>query len=274
MATATSTTKKKKTSTSSSTGAKKTKSSTRMTTREKMIQRKKDLEKRGQGGGIIFPKEGVTRLRIKSQGDDKELGMEIITFYLGGDFGGITSPASFDEECPLMEKYLELKESKDDDDKELAGRLAPRRRYIVGGIGYKDDKGKEVDPDRVDKAFQVPRSVYNDIIDLYLDEDEWGDMTDDQEGYDIKIIRSGSGKNDTNYSVMPCAKKPLDKKYRGEVDLEKIVRNQVKSYEELEEILEKWLNEDHDEEEEKPKKKKVVKKSSKGKNGKTKGRDI
>ena len=49
----------------------------------------------------------------------------------------------------------------------------------------------------------------------------------------------------------------MDKKYQGTVDLEGIVRSQIKSYDELEELLAKFLNEDHggDDEDDKPKKK-------------------
>lgn len=227
------------------------------TTREKMLERKKKLENKGKGGGLIFPKEGTLRFRIKSPGDDQEIAIEVVQFYLGPEYGGVISPATFDEPCPFMEKYRELKESDDEDDKELAKKLVPKTRYIIGGIGYKDGKGKEVDPDMVNKGLLIPSSVYQDITDLYLDEDEWGDMTDDIEGYDIKITRSGKGKNDTKYTVSPCPKSKLDKTYRGTIDLESIVRNNIPSYDELEKRLKKFLNEgDSDEEEEAPKKKK------------------
>lgn len=234
-------------------------------TREKMLARKKQLESKGNGGGFIYPKEGTLRMRIKSPGDDQELGMELITFYLGGDMGSIISPATFDEPCPFMEKYKELKESSDDTDKELAKeKFIPRRRYVIGGVIYTDEKGKNLDYEGKDKAVQIPRSVYQDIIDLYLDEDEAGDMTDPVNGYDIKIIRTGSGKMDTTYSARACKPTKLDPKYRGNIDLEGMVRAQVKSYDELQEILAKYLNESSDEEEddevvEKPKKKKKKK---------------
>ena len=188
-------------------------------------------------------------MRIKSPGDDQELGIEIIQFYLGGNLGGVISPATFDEPCPFMEKYQELKNSKDEDDKELAKNLVPRRRYVIGGIIYSDEKGSKVDYEGKDKGVLVPRSVYQDIIDLYLDEDEAGDMTDPKTGYDIKVIRSGSGKLDTTYSARACKPTKLDKKYQGTVDLEGIVRSQIKSYDELEEMLAKFLNEDHGDDE-------------------------
>lgn len=232
------------------------KKSTGSSTREKMLARKKKLEEKGSGNGLIFPKEGTLRMRIKSPGDDQELGMEVIQFYIPG-VGGVISPATFDEPCPFMEKYEELKQSKDEDDKELAKRLIPRRRYVIGGIIYKDDKGTGVDYEGQNRGVLIAGAVYQDIIDLYLDEDEAGDMTDPVTGYDIKITRSGSGKFDTTYSVRQCKPSKLDKKYRSDLDLEKIVRDQIKPYDELEEELNKFLNEaPNDEEDDAPKKNK------------------
>ena len=244
------------------------KKSTGSSTREKMLARKKKLEEKGSGNGLIFPKEGTLRMRIKSPGDDQELGMEVVQFYIPG-VGGVISPATFDEPCPFMEKYEELKQSKDEDDKELAKRLIPRRRYVIGGIIYKDDKGNGVDYEGQNRGVLIAGAVYQDIIDLYLDEDEAGDMTDPVTGYDIKITRSGSGKFDTTYSVRQCKPSKLDKKYRSELDLEKIVRDQIKPYDELEEELNKFLNEapadDDDDDAPKKKKKSSVDKAKKKK---------
>lgn len=254
------------------TDKKKKLSTSGMSTKEKMLARKKKLESKGSGSGLIFPKEGSLRVRIKSPGDDQELGMEIVQFYIQG-VGGVISPATFDEPCPFMDKYQELKQSKDDDDKELAKQLIPRRRYVIGGLVYKDDQGKEIDYEGKDKGILIPASIYQDIIDLYLDEDEAGDMTDPIDGYDIKITRSGSGKFDTTYSVRQCKNTKLDKKYIGNVDLESIVRSQIKSYDELEETLNNFLNNpSEDEEEEKPSKE--AKKKDKSKKKKKYSSDI
>lgn len=92
----------------------------------KTFGQKKELEKKGSGGGMIYPKEGTIRFRIKDPGEDCELAIEIIQFYLGPKLGGVISPATFNEDCPFMEKYLELKESKDEDDKLLAKKLVPK----------------------------------------------------------------------------------------------------------------------------------------------------
>ena len=233
-----------------------------MTTREKMLERKKKLTEKTSKGSLIFPKEGTMRVRLLSQGPDKELGVEVIQFY-SQKTGGIISPASFGDPCPFMEKFKELKNSSNEDDQELAKLLTPRRRYVIGGTIYKDEKGKEIDEDRIGKPILIPSSVYQDIIDLYLDEDDWGDMTDPESGYDIKITRSGKGKMDTTYSVTACPKgKNPKSKFLPTLDLEEILKNEIPSYDELEEKLSDFLNgsdeePEDDDAEERPKKKKV-----------------
>ena len=53
----------------------KDKNFTGSTTREKMLARKKKMAEKNSSGSIIFPKEGTMRVRLLSQGDDKELGL-------------------------------------------------------------------------------------------------------------------------------------------------------------------------------------------------------
>lgn len=246
-------------------------SSSGMTTKEKMLARKKALEAKGNNSGFIFCKEGVTRIRIKSPGEDEELGIELIQFYLGDKIGSIISPQTFDEPCPIMEKYLELKDSDDDDDKELAKKIVPKRRYVVGGLVYEDEKGKKIGYEGKDRVIILTRQVYQDIVNLYLDEDEAGDMTDPKTGYDIKVTRTGKGQFDTNYSVQNCKPTKLDSKYTGTVNLEKMVRAQIKDYDELEKILKSYLNDsDYDEEDDEPKAKKKKKVSKDDKSSKLK----
>lgn len=240
-----------------------------MTTREKMLARKKKMAEKGSGSGFIFPKNGTTRVRLLSPGPTEELGIEIVRFYIGDH--SIYSPATFDEPCPFMEKYQELKNSKDEDDKKLAKKLVPSRRYVVAGLIFKDDKGKELDYDEKPRGIMIPASVYQDIVELYLDEDEAGDMTDPKNGYDIKIERSGTGQYDTSYSVRNCKPTKLDKKLLKQVDLEEIVKSQIKSYDELEEELNNFLNSSpEDDDDDAPKKSKKKDKKSKDKKDKDK----
>ena len=144
---------------------------------------------------------------------------------------------------------------------------------------YKDEKGKEVDEQNIDKPMLIPKQAYQDIIDLYLDEDEWGDMTSIKNGYDLKLTRSGKGQMDTTYTISPCQKKPLDKKYAKPVNLEEMVRKHILPYDELEDKLNEFLcggvDDDDDDEDDTPKKKKKsLKDKDKKKKKKAKGLDI
>ena len=110
-----------------------------------------------------------------------------------------------------------------------------------------------------------------DIVELYLDEDEAGDMTDPKNGYDIKIERTGTGQYDTSYSVRNCKPTKMDKKLLKVVDLQEIVKSQIKSYDELEEELDNFLNNasaDDDDDDEPKKKKSKDKKDKKSKDKK------
>lgn len=58
-------------------------------------------------------------MRIKSPGDDQELGIELIQFYLNKDLGGVISPATLMNHAHLW-KVPRTENSKDPDDQELA----------------------------------------------------------------------------------------------------------------------------------------------------------
>ena len=140
--------------------------------RKKLQKRQKDLSAKG---GSKFPfmnfKEGTTRIRLLPIPEDSEFGVEVTYFFPNTDIGSVISPATFGEPCALMEAYERLKKSSDPDDKEAAKLVAPKRRYFVYGYKYKDEKGKEVDMEVGAKLILLTNGVYQEIIDLYLDED-------------------------------------------------------------------------------------------------------
>lgn len=229
------------------------------TLKERLEKKRQELSERGNKGNVIFVKEGTLRVRILPVGPDKDFIKEVTHFYLGADLKSVYSPSTFDEPCALLEAYQEFKNSKDEDDKDLAKKLVPKKAYFAAVVVYNDDKGKSINEEDSGKLIKITGGVYQDIIDLYLDEDEAGDMTDPVEGYDIKIKRTGKGQFDTEYSVMPCKPTKLDKKYAKVVDLDKLAKAEISSYEETEEKLEAFLgiskNDDGDDDD-KPKKKK------------------
>jgi hypothetical protein len=224
----------------------------KLTLKERLLQKKKELKDRSSNkkSNLIFIKEGTLRVRVKPTGEDEDFAIEVITFFLGKGHVGFISPSTFNEPCAVMEAYDRLKASKDEDNKLLAKKLSPKTKYLIPVVVYKDEKGKEVDEENSEGKFvQITSGMYNDIIDFFLDEDDWGDFTDVENGYDLKLTRSGSGKMDTEYSVTPCKNTPTPKKYRKVIDLEEEVRKLLPTYEETEDAINGYLNTSPDDDE-------------------------
>lgn len=236
--------------------------------KERLAEKRKKLAQKGGSDKLIFLKEGTLRVRILNVGAEKDFSMEVTTFYLGPEIKGVFSPSTFGQPCAIMEKYQELKESKKKADKDLAKLLVPKKKSMIPVAAYKDNAGKELDTESIGKLIPISNGLCGQIIDYYLDEEEWGDFMDPENGYDFKLIRSGSGKFDTEYSAKPCKPTPAPKAIAKKVfDLEELVRGIMPTYEETEEKLIEFLSGNptsdiDDEEDERPKKSKKSRKSN------------
>lgn len=222
--------------------------------RKKLLQRKEDIKK-GSGGDLIIFKEGTTRFRVLPCGEDSDFAQEVVQFYLGKELGGIISPATFGEPCAIMERYNELK-SGDEDEQELAKTFRPRRRFFAPAVKYNDEKGKELD--LTPRLAILTNEMYDTLIDMMLDEEK-GDFTDKDEGYDLKVKREGTGQFDTSYKVFDTKPTKLaDKELRKKLfNPEDMVREMLPTYEQTEEKINRFLGiSSDDDEDEKPKKKK------------------
>jgi len=235
--------------------------------KERLKKKKAELKAKGNIGDIVFLKDGdERRIRILNMGKENEFIKEVNQFYLGGDIKGVISPQSFGEPCAINEAYEELKNSDEEDNRELANKFSPRVRYLAYCVFYKDKAGKELDENLSPKFVLLTSGMYQKIIEYYLDEDEWGDMTDPEEGYDLKLSRTGTGKTDTEYSVSPCKNTRAPKKFRKkEYDLDEEVHKIMPTYEETEMFRDQFLGleKEEDDGEKKPKKKKKLKKKIK-----------
>lgn len=211
--------------------------------KKKLEKRKKDIASNNGGGFKYFTfKEGKTRIRLLPVPSEMEFGVEATFFFPNQTLGSMISPATFGEPCALMEAYERLKNSKDEDDKASAKLVQPKKRYFVMACKFKDEKGTQVDMETGAKLAMLTGQAYQDLIDLYLDEDEAGDMTDPINGYDVKISRTGSGQFDTEYSVLKCknTKRPIQfkgKTFNPQEEVKKICA----TYEETQDFCEKIL---------------------------------
>lgn len=235
--------------------------------KDRLQKKKKELHEKGGKRGIVFLKEGTLRVRILPVGADNDFAYEIVSFYLGGEIQGVYSPATVGKPCAIMEKYEALSKSKKPGDKELAKLLIPKKKYVIPCVIYADTKGEKVDKEKTGKTgklVQLTSGLYEAIIDLYLDEDDWGDMTHPTEGYDLKLIRTGTGKFDTEYNATACKNSKTPKEFRSEVNLEEMVAQILPSYEETQEVLQQFLeNIPEDEDDDKKDKKRDKKKKDK-----------
>jgi len=227
---------------------------------EKLAKRRQEIKDRSTGGSVVFIKEGTLRIRILPAPDEVDWAVETTGFYLGPEVKGVFSADTLGEDCPVLEKYHELRDSSKPGDKEIAKTLTPRTKYLVAALVYEDEKGKEIDTKRSGKLVQIPTGVYNTMIDNFLDP-EMGDFTDPDTGYDFKIKRTGKGKQDTEYTLLPMRPSAIPKDYRKEVDPLDIFKESVAlSYDEAESKLAQFLvgstDEDEDEQPKAPKRRK------------------
>ena len=237
--------------------------------RKKLEDRKQKIKSKQNGMGYLVIKEGTMRVRALPVKADQEPGYEISHFFLGGDMGSIISPASVGKKCAFMEFYTENIKSKDKTKKNIASKIAPKSRFMMAVAKYADTKGKELDDRDSKKLVLMTPGLYQEAIDLFLDSDEWGDFTDPEDGYDLKLTRTGTGQFDTEYHATPCSKTRLHKSLRGKtVDTEAMIKEIIPSYEETKEKLEEYLagySETEDDDDDKPSKKSFGKKKLKKK---------
>lgn len=232
---------------------------------DRLKKKKQDLKNRSQGFLWFVVKEGTTRMRPLPVGEEVDWAVEVTFFFLGKEAGGIISPATFGEKCPIMAKYNKMSKSSDVDDRDFAKKFKPSTKWFVPHIRFKDEKGKEVDEENGAKGALLARSQYQDLLDFYLD-DEQGDFTDPKKGYDLKYKREGKGRMDTEYTVVPCKPTPLPKKYAKQTyDPIEMAKKCILPYDVLKEKLEQFMGGSHDEDDAP-----TSKKSSKNKDKKKK----
>lgn len=210
--------------------------------KERLAKKRKELETRGGNYKFFRVVEGTTRYRNVPVGAEKDWALEATVFFLGPKVGYVVSPITFGEKCALMKAYNELSSSKDEDDKKFAKNLKPGKKYFTGTYRYKDEKGKEIDIESGVKPLMLAGGQYQDMIDLFLDE-EAGDFTDREEGYDLKHKRTGKTQKDTEYSILACKPTRAYKKFTKEdYDLEGAIRAITPSYKETKDMLEEFMN--------------------------------
>jgi len=165
-------------------------------------------------------------------------------FYYGiGNSPGLLAPHQFGKPDPVQELINKLREDGTKESLELAKKLYPKMRcYAPVIVRGEEDKGV--------RLWAFSKTVYQSLLNIMLDED-YGDITDALEGRDIRVaISKVPGKSYSDTKVTPRAKTSKlsedSKKFQEWTsnipDLDELYS--CKSYEELEKIVNDWLNGD------------------------------
>lgn len=151
------------------------------------------------------------------------------------DNGTVPCPRQFNRECPICEEGETLYNSGVESQISVAKELRPREAFYYNVVVFSTQDGK-VSPKNGVVVMKSGVKVYRQLKDLDNDEaGGWGDMTNVNTGFDVRITRSGEGKNDTEYRVqgVPFKSGPValkDSLAQHGVDLDSLVLVNLNEY--------------------------------------------
>lgn len=99
--------------------------------------------------------------------------------------------------CPVCDYVDELLQSGRREDAFIARDIMARERFIVNIVDVEDPKAGV-------QVWEMGKGLFNDVLLLFLDE-EYGDLDNLDSGRHIIVKRTGEGKLDTRYNVVPSS---------------------------------------------------------------------
>ena len=168
-------------------------------------------------------------------------------YYNIGNNPGLLTPNQFGNPDPVQELITKLREEGSKESYELAKKLYPKMRsYAPVIVRGEEDKGV--------RLWSFGKTVYQSLLNIMLDED-YGDITDPVEGRDVKVnCTKAPGRQWAMTEVRPRGKatalspdKDTTKQWLSSLpNLDELYT--CKTYDELEKIVNDWLNGDNDSE--------------------------
>jgi hypothetical protein len=199
------------------------------------------------------PKPGKYQIRIVPSKFDKSNPFREVYFHYGFSKGPILALTNWNEKDPIADFAKNLRKSSDKEDWQLAKKIEPKLRYFVPVLV----RGEEAQGVRL---WEFGKLIYEQLLGIAADED-YGDFTDITDGRDFTIDAvedtvAGRKGIKCNIRVKPkttpisedatVVEKALDE----QPDILGI--NKHYSFDELKELLDKWLNPDSEEDTETP----------------------
>jgi len=187
------------------------------------------------------PAEGeTTTVRLVVFKTESGIPFEERYFYYGIEKYGILAPFQFGKPDPVNELSRQLKSEGTKESYELSRKLRPvMRTYALVLVRGEEEAGLQV--------WQFGKGIYQDLMKTMMDPD-YGDITDIQEGNDIKItVTKTPGKKWADTSIMPRPrktalgiKKEVEKWLADVSSIDDFF--ELSLYEIIEGSLNKWVN--------------------------------
>ncbi len=169
------------------------------------------VESANVGGGADFwtPPEGESRIRVMPPWDEGVEEFWFVTgthFNVGPDERAVPCPelSGVADSCFLCRLVKRLARG-DEDEAAEAEAMGARPRYLLNIVDLeKPQDGVQVWP--------APKTIFRQLKKFWLNEEDYGDFTSFEEGFDIIVEKLGSGIN-TKYDATPTRPKvfPSDK---------------------------------------------------------------
>ena len=200
---------------------------------------------------MLFLKKGVTQVRVLPAYSEKGTWFRTvkeIPIHLNGKYSPVVSPITVGDPCPFEKegrRLYNLKEGDREENIEKAKTFRPRNFFLFNVIVMEWPDDFPIDIEQCVKVLKCGVKVKEQILDFDQDHSGgWGDVTNLTNGFNLRITRTGQGRNDTQYTVkgVPGRTNILDyleeKKFTQTLtphDLD--VMYEPRPYEELEKLL-------------------------------------
>ena len=193
------------------------------------------------------PTPGKTQVRIVPYKFNKD--NPFIELYFHYDMGDryYLSPQSFGRPDPIEEFATKLKTSGNNDDYKLGKRIEAKMRTFAPVI-VRGEENEGV------KFWGFGKTVYQELLSIIADPD-YGDITDPVNGRDIVVEFKTSEETGRSFPMTSIRVKPNQTPVTEHVDEMKTIKDTQRniteiynelSYDDLNEVLQNWLNQDSD----------------------------
>lgn len=183
---------------------------------EKAIEAEWQRQQNNRGGDefnlqspfpLLFLKEGTTLLRIlppyseESRVWFKEFKEHSATDVLGKFLGTFACPEQFGEACPFCDEGRKLYELGGEANVAASKEFRPRSYFYFNTIVYNSPNADE-NPQKGVMVLKAGITIKRELLDYDHDAPNgYGDITNPESGFDIRIIRKGKTRFNTEYTV-------------------------------------------------------------------------